>query len=76
MNKGRPREHKEELVQKYWELGYGDDEIAEMIGVTAGTVQVYRNMMGLSSGRAISKYWLKTSGIGDQWDRACKRIRG
>lgn len=72
---GRPRGHLREDITRLWELGYSDDEIAEETGVELRTVRNNKSIIGLSDGRAVTKRWLKESGIGADWDKARMKVR-
>lgn len=75
-SRGRPTTDRGATVTRLWELGYSDEEIAEQLGLSEVTVKNIRYHFGLINGRAITKHWLQTSGIGAKWDEACRRIRG
>lgn len=68
------KETKRKMIERLYNDGLGDDEIAEQTGLTLKTVQIYRGQMGLYH-MHITKKWLKETGIGDDWDEACRRIR-
>lgn len=62
------------IIERLYNDGLGDDEIAEQTGLKKKTVQIYRRQMGLYH-MGITKKWLNETGIGDDWDEACRRIR-
>lgn len=72
--KAGEKEAKCKTIERLYNDGLGDDEIAEQMGLKERTVAMYRAQMGLYH-MGITKKWLAETGIGDDWDEACRRIR-
>ena len=74
---GRPKSENTKVreVERLYYDGYGDDEIAELLGIKEITVRNYRGQLGLTH-RKITKKWLDDSGVGWEWDEVCRKLRG
>ena len=62
-------------LEQLWSKGYSLQEIANMTGKTVAAIRQRMNLIGIRSDREITKNWLKTSGIGKQWDDTRLAIR-